>query len=224
MADVQLICEVAAIPHSYSFKPKLGLAHFRSAGYTLRVEPQAGSEGFLDIDFLNELSKRLSSAPLSQVLARIVRFISDFVKCDSCFIYILEGQELILRASSNPHKEAVGRLGLRVGHGITGWVAQHKRAVAIPRNAFEDSRFQSFSELPEDRFHAFLSVPVMCRQKLVGVINVQHRKTHIHSRRDIQLISVIGYLLGAEIELARLEEEDRKSSKLWGRKEDKDAK
>jgi signal transduction protein with GAF and PtsI domain len=223
MAELQLIREPAAIPQSYSIKPKLELARFGPVGYTLCVEGPAGSAGFLDIDFLNELSKRLSSAPLGQVLARIVRFISDFVKCDSCFIYILDGQELILQASSNPHKEAVGRLGLRVGQGITGWVAQHKKAVAIPRNAFEDPRFQSFSQLPEDRFHAFLSVPVMCRQKLVGVINVQHRKVHIHSRRDIQLISVIGYLLGAEIELARLEEEG-KSSKLPGRKEDKSEK
>jgi uroporphyrinogen-III synthase len=223
MAELQLIREAAAIPQSYSIKLKLGLVSSRPAGYTLCVESPAGSEGYLDIDFLNELSKRLSSAPLAQVLARIVRFISDFVKCDSCFIYILDGQELILRASSNPHKEAVGKLGLHVGQGITGWVARHKKAVAIPRNAFEDPRFQSFSELPEDRFHAFLSVPVMCRQKLVGVINVQHRKVHIHSRRDIQLISVIGYLLGAEIELSRLEEEG-KPPKVWDRKEEKDAK
>ena len=210
MPELQLTREAAAIPQSYSIKLKLGLARSRSTSYTLCVESPAGSEGYLDIDFLNELSKRLSSAPLAQVLARIVRFISDFVKCDSCFIYILNGQELILQASSNPHKEAVGKLGLHVGRGITGWVAQHKKAVAIPRNAFEDPRFQSFSELPEDRFHALLSVPVMCRQKLVGVINVQHRKVHIHSRRDIQLISVIGYLLGAEIELSRLEEKDAK--------------
>jgi len=184
------------------------------------VEGQAGREAYLDIDFLHELGKRLSSAPLSQVLTRIVRFISDFVKCDSCFIYILEGNELILRASSNPHKDAVGKLGLRVGQGITGWVAQHKKPVAIPRNAFEDSRFQSFSELPEDRFHAFLSVPVTSRQKLMGVINVQHRLTHIHSRRDIQLISVIGYLVGAEVELARLESANSNSGKAPGGKEE----
>lgn len=224
MAGLRVMTEFAAIPQSYSIEPKLGLAHFRSAGYTVRVEGPAGPDGYLDIDFLHELTKRLSSAPLSEVLARIVRFISDFVKSDSCFIYIREGNELILRASSNPHKDAVGKLGLRVGQGITGWVAQHKKPVAIPRNAFDDPRFQSFSQLPEDRFHAILSVPVICREKVVGVINVQHRKVHIHSRRDVQLISVIGYLLGAEVELARLEGEDGKSSKGPGRKEDKGAK
>src|SRR4029077_10026273 len=41
-----------------------------------------------------------------------------------------------------------------------------------------------------------------------GVINLQHRKPHNHSRRDIQLISMIGFLVGAEIEMARLESEN----------------
>ena len=39
-----------------------------------------------------------------------------------------------------------------------------------------------FNELPEDRYEAFLSVPVLSRGKLVGVINVQHRQPHHHSR------------------------------------------
>ena len=171
------------------------------------------SETYLDIDFLHELGQRLSAAPLPQVLAQVVRFVSDFLKCDSCFIYILDGRELILRASQNPHAESLDRLTIQVGQGITGWVAQQRKTVAIPRKAYEDSRFKSFSELPEDRFEAFLSVPLMCRERLVGVLNVQHRQPHFHSRRDIQLISVIGYLVAAEVELARLEAENWKYAK-----------
>lgn len=177
------------------------------------VNETAPEDGSLDIDFLHEVGKRLSSAPLAQVLGRIVRFVSDFIGCDSCFIYVLDGPELILKASKNPHADSVGRLSIRVGQGITGWVAQHKKPVAISRKAYEDSRFRAFNELPEDRFEALLSVPVMCRERLVGVINVQHKLPHVHSRRDIQLISVIGYLVGAEIELARLEADNWKLSK-----------
>jgi signal transduction protein with GAF and PtsI domain len=173
----------------------------------------AGPEEFQDIDFLHEIGKHLSAAPLPQVLGRVVRFVSDFVGCDSCFVYTLDGRELILRASKNPHAESVDRLSVKLGQGITGWVAQHKKPVAIARKAYEDSRFRSFNELPEDRFEAFLSVPVMCRERLVGVINVQHRLPHFHSRRDVQLISVIGYLIGAEIEMSRLEAENWKYSK-----------
>jgi len=173
----------------------------------------ANSDSYLDINFLHELGKRLSAAPLPQVLGRIVRFVSEFMGCDSCFIYILDGRELILEASKNPHAEALDHLTIRVGQGITGWVAQNKTLVAIPRKAYDDSRFRAFNELPEDRFEAFLSVPVTCRERLVGVINVQHKQPHFHSRRDIQLISVIGYLIGAEIELARLETENWRLSK-----------
>ena len=79
-------------------------------------------------------------------------------------------------------------------------------------HAFQDPRFQTFNELPEDRYEAFLSVPVLSRSKLVGVINLQHRQPHEHSRRDIQLISMIGFLVGAEIEMARLETENTQLS------------
>jgi len=54
---------------------------------------------------------------------------------------------------------------------------------------------------------------VLCRGKLVGVINAQHRKPHAHSNRDVQLISTIGFLVGAEIELMRMEDEIWKLTK-----------
>jgi GAF domain-containing protein len=118
----------------------------------------------------------------------------------------------VLRASKQPHKDVVDRLKLRVGQGITGWVAEHRQPVAVGRNAFKDPRFQTFNELPEDRYEAFLSVPVLSRGKLVGVINLQHSQPHDYSRQDIQLISTIGFLVGAEIEMARLEEENSQLS------------
>jgi signal transduction protein with GAF and PtsI domain len=145
------------------------------------------------------------AAPLEDLLADVVEFVTSVVKCDSCFIYVLEGEELVLRASKNPHPEAVDRLKLRVGQGITGWVAKHKEPVLIPRDASSDPRFKLFNELPEDRFEAFLSVPLVSRGRLVGVINVQNRDPHRYSEREIGLVATIGFLVGAETEMARLE-------------------
>lgn len=166
-----------------------------------------------DIDFLHEIGSRIAAAdPLHDVLGRVVQFVTGVFQCDSCFIYVLEEDELVLRASKNPHPDAIDRLKMRVGQGITGWVAEHRHPVAIARNAFEDPRFQTFNELPEDRYDAFLSVPVMSRGKLVGVVNVQHRQPHDHTPREIQLISMLGFLVGAEIEMARLEVENSELS------------
>jgi len=173
------------------------------------MDLQARSVEHPEIDALHEIGSRIAAAdPFHEVLGSVVDFVSSVVKCDSCFLYVLEGNELVLRASKNPHADVVDRLKLSIGQGITGWVAQHKQPVAVPQNAARDPRFQLFNELPEDHFEAFLSVPVLCRGKLVGVINLQHRKVHHHSKRDMQLISMIGFLVGAEIEMARLESEN----------------
>ncbi len=165
----------------------------------------------LAFDLLHELGSQIAAAdPFHEVLGRVVQFVSALVRCDSCFVYVLDGDELILRASKNPHPEVVDRLRLPIGQGITGWVAEHRQPVAVPSNAYSDSRFRAFNELPEDRFEAFLSVPVLCRGRIVGVINVQHLRPHHHTKGEIKLISMIGFLVGAEIEMARLEGENNK--------------
>lgn len=159
------------------------------------------------VDMLHEITVSLNTADgFHEVLNRVVEFASALVRCDSCLIYVLEDDELVLRASKNPHPDVVNRLKLRVGQGITGWVAEHLEPVAIPENASQDPRFQFFHELPEDSYEAFLSVPLMCRGRMVGVINLQHRQHHAYRRREIRMISTVGFLVGAEIEMARLEE------------------
>jgi uroporphyrinogen-III synthase len=166
-----------------------------------------------ELDMLHEIGNRIAAAdPLPGVLGRVVEVISAVVESDSCFVYVLEENDLVLRASKNPHSEVVDRLKLRVGQGITGWVAEHKRPVAVARGALQDLWFRSFNELPEDLYQAFLSVPVLSRGKLVGVINLQHRQPHNYSQREIHLISTIGFLVGAEIEMARLEGENSELS------------
>jgi uroporphyrinogen-III synthase len=159
------------------------------------------------IDVLHEIGGRMASAGgFHEVLDQVVEFASALVKCDSCLIYVLEGEELVLRASKNAHPDVVDRLKLRVGQGITGWVAEHHEPVAISEKAAQDPRFQFFHELPEDSYEAFLSVPLMCRGRVVGTINLQHRRPHVYKLKEIRLISAIGLLVGAEIELARVEE------------------
>jgi uroporphyrinogen-III synthase len=160
-----------------------------------------------DIDFLHDISSRMAAAdPLHQDLEQIIEFVSSVVKCDSCFVYLREEDELVLKASKNPHEdEVIDRLKLRVGQGITGWVAEHREPVAITQGASQDVRFKFFHELPEDSYEAFLSVPILSRGRVVGVINVQHKQAHTYTRRQIKLISTIGFLVGAEIEMARLE-------------------
>lgn len=160
------------------------------------------------LDFLHDVGTRIAAAdPVHEVLNLIVEFVSDLVSCDSCFIYVLEGNDLVLRASKIPHPEVIDRLSMRIGQGITGWVAEHREPVALERNASQDSRFRVFAELPEDNYEALLSIPVISRGRVVSVINVQHKEPHVFQAREVKVISMIGHLVGAAIEMARLENE-----------------
>jgi uroporphyrinogen-III synthase len=171
--------------------------------------PSHRTDESFDVSFLNHTAAQLSAAtPVHEVLGQVVKFVTTVVPCDSCMVYVLEGEELVLRASKNPRSEAVDRLKMRVGQGITGWVAQHLEPVALGECAYSDARFKLFNELPEDRFEAFLSVPIVSGGHVVGVINVQNRARHQFKEREIKLIATIGFLVGAEIERVRLESEN----------------
>ena len=162
-----------------------------------------------DVEVLHQTVSRMATADgLHQALERVLELAVEVFKCDSSFIYELEGDDLLLRASKNPHQELLDRLKLRVGQGITGWVAEHREPVAVAEGAFKDPRFLRFNELPEDRYEAFLSVPLLSRGRLVGVMNLQHREPHVYSPRDIRLLSTIGFFAGAEMVLARLENQN----------------
>ncbi len=158
---------------------------------------------------INRVAHRIAdAAPLDEVLQDVVAFLLTVVKCDSCFIYVLEKDELVLRASKNPHPDVVGRLTIPMGQGITGWVAEHRQPVVLSRGAYADPRFKRFNELPEDRYEAFLSVPLFSGGRLVGVINLQDRAPHAYTDREISVVATLGFLAGSEVERARLASEN----------------
>jgi uroporphyrinogen-III synthase len=142
---------------------------------------------------------------LPEVLQGIVSLVVEFTSCDSCLVYLIDREELVLCASNTPHPSTIGKVRLRLGEGLTGWVARERRLLAISREAYNDPRFKSFRELPEDSFEAFLSAPVIARNRVVGVINVQHRLPHAHSGSEMELLTTVGEQVGCLLLLARME-------------------
>lgn len=152
-------------------------------------------------------------------MGQIINLVAEVTHGDSCLIYLLDDAEeyLVLRASMTPHPRLIGQISLKVGEGITGWVAREAQSVAIASNASKDTRFKFFHNLPEDRYEAFLSVPIVApTDKVIGVINVQHRKRHRHTDGEKTLLSIIGHQVGGAIENARLYEETKRQAERLG--------
>lgn len=150
-----------------------------------------------------------SDLDLNGILDEVVDVVNDMTKADSIFVYLYDEKRknLVLQASKTPHKKELGKVNLKAGEGITGWVAKENKPVAIKQNAYKDKRFKNFDVLPEDRYEAFLSVPIIYKRRPIGVINIQHKKVHEYAKPTINLISLIASQVGGVIEHARLFEE-----------------
>ncbi len=99
-----------------------------------------------------------------------------------------------------------------MGEGITGWVARERTRVVIPSNASDDSRFKFFHNLPEDRYQAFVSVPILAKKEVIGVINVQHKRPRRYREDELALLTTIANQVGGAIENARLYAEMRRKA------------
>lgn len=162
-----------------------------------------------ELKIIYQVAQSAHSLELDKLLTEIVEIASGLTQADSCLIYTLDPRksQLILRASKNPHPTLIKKIKMRLGEGITGWVAREKKPVAITDNAANDSRFKLFTSLPEDRYQAFLSVPIVNNYGVVGVINIQHKESHRYSDDEINLLSAVGKIVGGAVENARLVEE-----------------
>ncbi|HEX2952448.1 MAG TPA: GAF domain-containing protein, partial [Bacillota bacterium] len=156
-----------------------------------------------------------SSLELEKILYQIVDIVREITEGDSCLIYLLgRGKKrLILKASSNKRSDLLGKISMKMGEGITGAVAQDQSIIAISRKAYEDPRFKAFPQLPEDRYEAFLSVPLIAKDKVIGVINVQHLHEHDFTEAEITLADTAAQYAGVSIMNARLYDEARKRSR-----------
>lgn len=163
------------------------------------------------VNLMHRISNIVASElSLDEMLGEIIGLTSQVTNCDAALVYLidLDTNEIVLRASQVPHARDLGTLRMKIGEGITGWVAEHKSVVALPRNAGSDTRFKRFQALVEDTYEAFLSVPLVNRGEIIGVVNVHHRQPYEHSPEEISLVTFIGEQMGTTIAKSLLEDQN----------------
>ena len=95
------------------------------------------------VELLHEISNIVSSnLSLEKMLQELIGLAVEVTACDACLVYLVDRsrKEIVLRASQLPHTKEIGHIKLKMGEGITGWVAQNKSVVALGSNAAADSR------------------------------------------------------------------------------------
>src|SRR5689334_25430759 len=87
------------------------------------------SEVKSQVALLHQISNIVSSnLSTEKMLQELIGLAVEVTHCDACLVYLVDHatNEIVLQGSQLPHDPEIGAIRMRMGEGITGWVAQHK--------------------------------------------------------------------------------------------------
>lgn len=160
-----------------------------------------------ELNFLVRLAQAAASTQRpDELLELIIRETTSAIGTDVCSLYLLvpPGRELLLNATNGLNENMVGKVKMKVGEGITGWVADSRRPAVVP-DVSKDPHWKWVPGLDEDRFHSMASVPIEAGPRLVGVINVQSTERREFNSGDIDFLRAIAAQVAGILERSELQ-------------------
>jgi signal transduction histidine kinase len=168
--------------------------------------------------FLEHVARLATTARTwDELLETVVDGTRDALHANVSSLYLLDrdGRNLTLAATNGLDKFQIGKARVPFGEGVTGHVAAAREPTVIP-DVREDPRFLWVRGLDQRRFVcSMLSVPLLWRDQVVGVLNVQTEERRDFGREDVDQLSAIADLLAGIVERVRLQEEaERRAQEL----------
>ena len=154
------------------------------------------------LDFLLEVSALTSETlDLEDLLESIAGIVRQVIPHDLFAILLWSDRRkaLSIRYAQGHRKEVVENLVIRLGEGLTGAAAQTRQPVLVG-DVGEDQRYLSAL----DAVRSELAVPMLVRNRLVGVIDLQSTARDAFSAQDRALLQLIASRVGSAIDNARL--------------------
>src|SRR5213594_1128902 len=165
-----------------------------------------------ELSFLHEVAQLASSArDWDEMLRIVIDRTTDAMRAEVSSLYLLEKREALLRlvATNGLNPRAVGRATLRFGEGITGWVANARVPLAV-RDVRSEPRWKNVPSVDVGRFTSMLSVPLVSRDEVIGVMNVQTVEPRDFDRTEIDFLQTIANQVAGIIEKGRLQRESER--------------
>jgi two-component system sensor histidine kinase AtoS len=185
------------------------------------TNPLITSEGILDslkkkiskLSYLHEISHTINSIQdMDQLLGYTLTNALESLdsQSGSIFLWDEKTQELRLHKIIGRDKKELEGIKKRLGEGIAGLVAKQKKPILV-KDIKTDPRFKSNSDKATYRTNSFLCVPMVARDKLVGVINITEKATSTPFNADeLELLFILANHVAIAVENVRLNDRIRR--------------
>lgn len=151
------------------------------------------------LTFLRRITQEVSSAQnLTDALAIVVERVCEFIEVEACSVYLADdsGENYVLIASKGFKEGVDGKLCVKSNQGLVGLVGQREEPLNV-ENAAEHPAYAYFPETGEEKYQAFLGVPIIHQRKIVGILVAQQRASRkFDEGEESFLVTVSAQLAG----------------------------
>jgi phosphotransferase system, enzyme I, PtsP len=198
----------------------MGRVDPRGLGYQVHDSGDHTLDGIFRLIEIGEQDGSLES-----VLTAMCGDISQIARADVASVYVREegpaGEGFTMRGNVGFPREAIGRVHLGLGEGITGFAAERLRPVSVAV-ADRDERFKYIPGLGEEQFPALLAVPVLRGGAAAGVLVLQRRAASAFTPEEVVLATALAAVINHALERGegrerqRAQDSDRRTVRLGG--------
>jgi diguanylate cyclase (GGDEF)-like protein len=207
VAEIETSREMESMQRELELKEELERQHQK-----VEEANRALARRVREVTLLLDVARSLnSSLELPEILNLVTEMVGVTVGVEQFAVMLLEGEEqLTIAASFGMAQERVSEFKLPLGHGASGIAAQTREPVYIA-DLQNDPRYVKGPQDPTCDA-SLLCVPMICKERLVGVLNFVRHKKAAFNENDIVLLQLVGSQAAMAILNAQLFTETRQLS------------
>ena len=200
------------VPFQYQDEPHL-LALLTDITERKRVEEDIQRHA-LHLATLNEIGQAITSTlDLDRSLGILLDGVTRATNVEACSVALVDADtgDLVFRKAAGLAGWPVIGMRVKVGQGVAGWVAEHRQPLVV-EDAASDLRFyEQIDATTGFATRNVVSVPLVARDRVIGVIELINKRDGTFDQDDIQLLTSVASQAAVALENARLFETERRA-------------
>ena len=148
-----------------------------------------------------------ASIDLPALLKVIVTSVTKLLECEASSLFLIDptGEQLILKVATGPVGGEIKELRLKIGDGIAGWVAKHRKSLIVNDPKHDPRFFPAVDKSTGFQTRSILAVPLMDHDQIVGVLEIFNTaKAKQFDQSDMELLNAFGSYASVALRNAEL--------------------
>ena len=158
------------------------------------------------LEVLRRIVQEVDNAPSFQAaLDVLVASVREATDTEVCSVYLLDDrtERLVLMANEGFNPASIGVVSLTFSEGLVGLCATREEPINL-QDAASHPSYVYFPETGEERYNAFLGVPIMNRRKVLGVLVVQQLENRRFDEGEVAFLVTLSAQLSGVVAHAKV--------------------